>query len=368
MASEELSKAEVIHTVKVDSTMLRCRWVPDDEVINCTGCHLLFTTVFRKHHCRKCGGVFCDQCSSLRALIPRNLMLFPPHKESFASIPGFSPENASNEPQRVCATCFESLKDEQPGLRNLVSKAYKETYVSRESLGRYLNSPYVMTLESEIKKACYTLINFTTDLKIGKDLPKELLWNAKGFAFLTIIKAGFFLSGRMGTGLVIRKLDDGAWSAPCAIGTTGTGWGLQIGGEITDLMIILNTDKAVDVFTSETQVSVGTALGLSVGPIGRAVGTDVHAGAGGLSPATFYAHSKGLFAGVSLEASVIASRPSVNSAFYGETVSSVTLLGGSYPRPIAAEPLYKLLKEVTNPASSAASQGISGSNDNMREV
>lgn len=61
---------------------------------------------------------------------------------------------------------------------------------------------------------------------------------------------------------------------------------------------------------------------------------------------TVDAHSKGLFAGVSLEASVIASRPEVNRAFYGMDVRPSVLLSGAFPRPKGAEPLYEALSEV----------------------
>eukprot|EP00607_Mallomonas_marina_P005711 CAMPEP_0182435874 /NCGR_PEP_ID=MMETSP1167-20130531/78069_1 /TAXON_ID=2988 /ORGANISM="Mallomonas Sp, Strain CCMP3275" /LENGTH=240 /DNA_ID=CAMNT_0024627371 /DNA_START=421 /DNA_END=1143 /DNA_ORIENTATION=- len=209
-----------------------------------------------------------------------------------------------------------------------------------------------MTLGAEIRKACYTIMNSTQmDPIINTEgISRELIWNARGIAFLTIIRGGFFLSGKAGTGLVIRRLADGGWSAPCAIGCGGTGWGLQIGGEITDVMILLNTDKAVEVFACPTQVSLGTALGMSIGPVGRSAGTDMITGDSRVSACTFYAQSKGLFVGVSLEAAIITVRDSVNRAFYGEHVDSSMLLSGQYPRPRAAEPLYKILSEVTNPS------------------
>ena len=52
---------------------------------------------------------------------------------------------------------------------------------------------------------------------------------------------GCIVTGRLGTGLVVAKLPDGSWSAPSAIATAGIGWGAQIGGEVTDFVIILNT-------------------------------------------------------------------------------------------------------------------------------
>ena len=66
------------------------------------------------------------------------------------------------------------------------------------------------SLEEEIKKASYTLCNFTEDSALGgrDSIPRELLWGAKGLAFLTVVKAGMFFTARIGTGLVIARLND----------------------------------------------------------------------------------------------------------------------------------------------------------------
>jgi lipid-binding SYLF domain-containing protein len=236
----------------------------------------------------------------------------------------------------------------QADLRAVFSKANMETIVKRDSQERYLNLPVVFSMEEEIKKAAYTLYNFTSDNAIeGKDrIPRELLLGAKGIAFLTIGKLGFFLTGRLGTGLVISRLTDGSWSAPSAIVASGFGWGFQAGGELTDVMLILTTQSAVDAFSSKAQVSIGTELAVSLGPVGRSAGTDLHAGDLGASAAFSYAHSKGLFVGVSLEASVIACRSDLNRAFYGMDVKPAVLLSGAFQRPKAADPLYTALSEV----------------------
>jgi len=192
------------------------------------------------------------------------------------------------------------------------------------------------------------LYNFTNDNAIeGADsIPRELIWGAKGIAFLTIVKAGFLFTGRIGTGLVIGRNDDGSWSAPSAICSTGVGWGFQVGGEITDVVIILNSRSALTAFASNAGVSLGTELSVSLGPLGRTAATDVLAGDKGASAAFSYAHSKGFFVGVSLEAGLLVTRHDVNQSFYGQTVSNTDLLLGYYPSPKAAAPLYSALNEV----------------------
>ncbi len=125
---------------------------------------------------------------------------------------------------------------------------------------------------------------------------------------------------------------------------SGMGWGFQAGGELTDVILILTTQGAVNAFCSKAQISIGTELAVSLGPVGRSAGGDVSAGTKGTSAAFSYAHSKGLFFGISLEATVIASRPDINRQFYGMEITPTLLLNGVQPRPRAAEPLYKALE------------------------
>jgi lipid-binding SYLF domain-containing protein len=75
----------------------------------------------------------------------------------------------------------------------------------------------------------------------GDTIPKELLWGCSGIAFLTMVKGGFFFSGTVGTGLVVARLPDGGWSAPSAIMLANIGWGFQVGGEVSDVMFVLNS-------------------------------------------------------------------------------------------------------------------------------
>ena len=69
-----------------------------------------------------------------------------------------------------------------------------------------------------------------------------------GLAMFSVLKAGFVFSGKAGSGLVIARLPDGSWSAPSCIATGGVGWGLQIGADITDFVIVLNSEEAVRAF------------------------------------------------------------------------------------------------------------------------
>jgi len=187
----------------------------------------------------------------------------------------------------------------------------------------------------------------------GQGIPRRLLAMAKGVVFFTIVKLGFIFTGRYGTGLIVSRLPNGKWSAPSAVQMTGVGWGLQVGAELTTVMLILATDMAVNAFKSSAQISVGAEFGVSVGPVGRSLETDVSAGQQGAAHAFSYAQSKGLFVGASLEASGIAARPDVNRAFYGQDVPISALLEGTFDSPRGAETLYAALDELMMPSRSA---------------
>jgi len=296
-----------------------------------------------KHHCRKCGLIFCHECTRNKLIVPQEELV--PRPSSWLTNNIFlSNEDNFRCPQRVCDNCYYQLLDQQPELRQEVSRANQETSLAENSA--IPNLPSIdFYLENEIKKAAAMLYSFKNTLGEEK-IPRELLDIAKGVVFFTIVKVGFMFTGRYGTGLVVAKLDDGRWSAPSAVQMTGLGWGLQIGAEITDVMLILSTDSAVNAFKSRAQVSVGAELGVSVGPVGRSIESDVTAGNKGAAHAFSYAQSKGLFVGASLEASGLASRPDVNRAFYGEKISVSTLLQGDYPSPRGAQVLYRALNEV----------------------
>ena len=192
------------------------------------------------------------------------------------------------------------------------------------------------------------LHNYLPDNAIegGDTIPKELLWGCSGIAFLTVVKGGFFFSGTVGTGCVVGRLPGGRWSAPSAICLVNVGWGFQVGGEVTDVIFVLNSPEALESFMGRAQFTLGTELGISVGPLGRTAGSDIRAGRGGVAAAFAYAHSRGLFVGVSIEAGVVVNRPDVNEAFYGSATPVRDLLSGRVPPPAGADLLYSALREV----------------------
>ena len=323
---------------------LEPRWQPDEEIENCNKCHREFDFFWnRKHHCRHCGLIFCDGCSRERALLPV----------------AFN----KTDPQRVCGACYIILEPHQSELSDLISNAEKTNAIDMAdgSLMRYCNMPFSLTLGSEIRKASYSLHNlFESEWLEDKDIPSQLLANAKGIAFLTVAKAGVVLAPKVGTGLVVSRLPNGMWSAPSAIATMGVSWGFLAGVDVTDFVIILNTVDAVKAFSGIGNVQIGAGVDVALGPIGRAMGGGVGISEQTYAPALCYAHSKGLFVGLSLDGSLIMTRSDVNFKFYGRAYDPMELLFGNVPQPRAADPLYTAItKHITSPGTGTAA-GYSG--------
>ncbi|KAK0202034.1 hypothetical protein DFS33DRAFT_1351628 [Desarmillaria ectypa] len=202
------------------------------------------------------------------------------------------------------------------------------------------------SLPGEAEKAAKILDSFLADPERPESalnsIPKAVLHGARGLAIFQVIKAGFVFSGKAGSGLVIARLPDGSWSAPSCIATGGLGWGLQIGADITDFVVVLNSEDAVRAFSIGGNVTIGGNISAAAGPIGT--GGSVQASLAHPAPMFSYSKSKGLFAGLSLEGTVLIERKDANREFYGSPVPARDILGGRVPPPEVASKLYEIIE------------------------
>jgi lipid-binding SYLF domain-containing protein len=172
-------------------------------------------------------------------------------------------------------------------------------------------------------------------------IPAAVLNEARGLAILTVVKAGFIWSGKFGDGVVVARLGKG-WSGPAFIRTAGAGFGAQIGGQVTEFVLVLNTPDAVKAFSEGTNVQLGGALSVAAGPVGRAAEAGVTTRAAVYS----YSISQGLFAGVSLEGTVIEMNRKANARYYAPAspVTPRLILSGQIPPPPGAGVLLRCLE------------------------
>ena len=147
------------------------------------------------------------------------------------------------------------------------------------------------------------------------------LRSAKGLLiFPQVLKAGFIFGGSGGTGvLVVRDEKTGDWSQPAFYTIGAVSFGLQIGGEAAEVVMMAMSQKAIDsLFASSFKLGGDTSIAL--GPVG--------AGAKGNITADFisFAKSKGIYAGLNLEGSVVDVRDSLNKAYYNQDVRPVDII------------------------------------------
>jgi lipid-binding SYLF domain-containing protein len=194
------------------------------------------------------------------------------------------------------------------------------------------------TMQADVDQAVAIIERFEAIPE--RAIPPAVMRAARGLAILTVTKAGFIGSVRGGTGVVIARTETG-WSGPSAIGTGGLGVGFQAGAEVAELVIVLNSAEAVNAFSKGGNVTLGGALSVAAGPVGRTAEAGVALGAAMYT----YSRSQGLFAGISLEGTVIATRDRINAAYYGESVEAREILSGRIKPPADAQKLLAVLSK-----------------------
>lgn len=136
--------------------------------------------------------------------------------------------------------------------------------------------------------------------------------------------------------------------------TAGGGFGGQIGFELTDFVFILNDYNAVRAFSQAASVTLGGNVSLAAGPVGRNAEAAGAASLKGVAGVFSYSKTKGLFAGVSLEGSVLIERRDANEKLYNGRVTAKQLLEGAVRPPPAADPLMRVLSTRVFSGSTAA--------------
>ncbi|MGD0585585.1 MAG: lipid-binding SYLF domain-containing protein [Oryzomonas sp.] len=147
------------------------------------------------------------------------------------------------------------------------------------------------------------------------------LKTAKGvLIFPQVLKAGFFLGGSGGTGvLMVRNAATGTWGEPAFYTVGSVTFGLQIGGEAAEVVMLAMNQKALDSLLSST-VKLGGDASVAVGPVGGGAKGSVTVPAVTADFVSF-TRAKGLYAGLNLEGSVLAVRDGLNSAYYGRKIT-----------------------------------------------
>jgi lipid-binding SYLF domain-containing protein len=174
-----------------------------------------------------------------------------------------------------------------------------------------------------VEKAQFTLESFMADESMSWF--HEHVKDARGMVIVPqLIKGAFFIGGSGGSGVLIahdEKTDE--WSYPAFVTLGGASFGFQFGGQASEVILLVMTQKGIDSMISTT-VKLGADASVAVGPIGRGIegSTAPNLSADLLS----FSRAQGLFGGVSVEGAAVAARDAWNTAYYGNPTKAVDIL------------------------------------------
>jgi lipid-binding SYLF domain-containing protein len=209
----------------------------------------------------------------------------------------------------------------------------------------HLPSMAASDAEKKVEKAVTVFEEIMTDS--SSRIPRQLLEQSQGIAIIPdVFRAGFFLGGTRGAGVMVVRDPGGTWSNPAFVSLTAGSLGLQFGAKSSDIVLVFKNRETVNQFMSGSfklggSVS-GTAGPIESSPVNPAKGFKD-------APIYTYARSSGLFGGLSLEGSELNFDRDRNQAFYGQKLTPRQIFNDPF---LSAPPVSESLKDVLEQAES----------------
>jgi lipid-binding SYLF domain-containing protein len=176
-----------------------------------------------------------------------------------------------------------------------------------------------------------------------KGIPQEVLEHAKCVAVVPhLLKGGFVIGAENGRGVATCRTADG-WSAPAFFSITGGSWGLQIGVEGVDLVLIIQNDKGMQQLIG-SGFELGADASAAAGPVGRHASADTNWKLE--TEVLTYSRAKGLFAGVTLNGASIRRDDDSTEAIYGRDVPTRRILQGDEAVPASAQSFLDAVRDA----------------------
>jgi len=173
-----------------------------------------------------------------------------------------------------------------------------------------------------------------------KGIPHDLLDKANCIAIVPGLKKGAFIVGaQFGKGFVTCR-KSGAWSAPAAIRVEGGSFGLQIGGQETDVIMLVMNQSGADRLLGSTKFTLGGEASVAAGPVGRDASANTDAGM--KAEILSYSRSRGAFAGLALTGATLRPDMDDNAALYGKRLETKEVINTQTAPPAAAKLLAEL--------------------------
>lgn len=197
-------------------------------------------------------------------------------------------------------------------------------------------------MQPQVDRSAATLKAFISGS--NPEISPKVLKAAKGLVIMKITRGGLIFTGSSGDGVIVKRLNGGwfssGWSGPAALSTSGAGFGLQAGGEVIELVLVLTNEAALNEFSQETEIKFGGEIKGTAGPDSSTISDNWTPTA----PVYIYSRSDGLFGGLSIKGSVFEPEKMKNLSYYGKAVTTREILSGKVKAPAGAKVLLDVLK------------------------
>jgi SH3 domain-containing YSC84-like protein 1 len=208
--------------------------------------------------------------------------------------------------------------------------------------------------ESDINKRIDASANVLNEIMATPDkaIPDSIMRDAKCIAVVpSMVKVAVVFGGNHGKGVATCRTASG-WSAPAPITITGGSWGLQLGGQAVDLVMVVTNDQGMQHLLS-SKFKLGADASAAAGPVGRdaTAATDVKMRAEVLT----YSRTRGLFAGVDLSGAVINQDQDETRILFGKMVPFADILNGNAPAPAGSGAFLAAVRKYSVQAKDQAS-------------
>lgn len=182
-----------------------------------------------------------------------------------------------------------------------------------------------------------------------KAIPDKVMNQAKCIAVVpSMVKIAVGFGGNHGKGIATCRTADGKWSAPAPITITGGSFGLQLGGQAVDLVMIITNDQGMQHLLS-SKFKLGADASAAAGPVGRDAGADTDWKM--KAEVLTYSRARGIFAGIDLNGSAITQDKDETRVLYEKFVPFDEILEGKVRAPEMAEPFLAAVKKYAGQAS-----------------
>ncbi|MFZ0309425.1 MAG: lipid-binding SYLF domain-containing protein [Candidatus Sulfotelmatobacter sp.] len=181
-----------------------------------------------------------------------------------------------------------------------------------------------------------------------KAIPDKVMSDAKCVAVIpSMVKIAVGFGGSHGKGVATCRTESGMWSAPAPITITGGSWGLQLGGQAVDLVLIVTNDDGMQHLLS-SKFKLGADASAAAGPVGRDAGADTDWKM--RAEVLTYSRARGIFAGIDLNGSVVTQDKDETRILYGSFVPFPDILGGKVRPREASEPFLSAIRRYSGQA------------------